>query len=199
MIESVHLPEALLREINANSKKISVPKDTQIISTGDNMDYIPFVLEGRIRVFIENEDTGKEVLLYYVENGETCLMSMIASFRNKISKVSATTEKSCEIVTVSNEKIREWQIQYPEWNDLILDLFVNRYDDMIETIEELSFKKIEDRLMAYLEKYLNNSGKIVVSKTHKQIAKDLGSSREVITRTLKKIEANTDHKFLFRT
>jgi CRP/FNR family transcriptional regulator len=122
-------------------------------------------------------------------------MSMIASFGSKISKVSATTEIMTEVATVSNEKIREWQIQYPEWNNLILDLFVNRYNDMINTIEELSFKKIEDRLKTYLNKYLNKSGKIVVSKTHLQISKDLGTSREVVSRALKKIESEMNYEF----
>ncbi len=198
MLENLHLPKALIQDINSNSKKIVVPSGTQIISIGDRLDYIPFVLNGTIRVFIENEDTGKEVLLYYVENGGTCLMSMIASFGDKISKVSATTEINTEVATVSNEKIREWQIQYPEWNNLILDLFVNRYNDMINTIEELSFKKIEDRLKIYLKKYLNKSGKIVVSKTHLQISKDLGTSREVISRALKKIESEMDYEFFLK-
>lgn len=198
MLKNLHLPDALTHEINSNSKKIVVPTDTQIISIGDRLDYVPFVLNGTIRVYIENEDTGKEILLYYVENGGTCLMSMIASFGNKISKVSATTEGETEVVTVSNEKIRAWQIQYPEWNNFILDLFVNRYNDMIQTIEELSFKKIEDRLKNYLDKYLNKSGKILVSKTHLQIAKDLGTSREVVSRTLKKLESEMHYEFLLK-
>ena len=120
---------------------------------------------------------------------------MIASFGSKISKVSATTEIMTEVATVSNEKIREWQIQYPEWNNLILDLLVSRYNDMINTIEELSFKKIEDRLKTYLNKYLNKSGKIIVSKTHLQISKDLGTSREVVSRALKKIESEMNYEF----
>ena len=77
------------------------------------MAHIPFVLNGSIRVFIENDETGKEVLLYYVDKGETCLMSMIASFKDKISKVSATTESESELVFISNEKVREWQVKFP--------------------------------------------------------------------------------------
>ena len=93
-----------------------------------------------------------------------------------------------ELVLVTNEKISEWQIKFPEWNNLIIDLFVNRYDDLLNTIEEISFKKIDARLKAYLIKHSNNSGEINLNKTHKQIANDLGTSREVISRTLKKIE-----------
>ena len=188
MFESIGLPKALIKEINENSQKQKFAKNTPLITNGDLMAHIPFVLNGSIRVFIENDDTGKEVLLYYVDKGETCLMSMIASFKDKISKVSATTESDSELVFISNEKVREWQVKFPEWNNLIIDLFVNRYDDLLNTIEELSFKKIDARLKAYLKKHSSNSGEINLSKTHKQIANDLGTSREVISRTLKKIE-----------
>ncbi len=192
MFESIGLPEPLIKEINKYSKKIKFAKNTQIISIGDKMKHIPFVLNGSVRVYIENEDTGKEVLLYYVDKGQTCLMSMIASFKDKISKVSATTERDSELVLVTNEKISEWQNKFPEWNDLIIDLFVNRYYDLLNTIEEISFKKIDARLKAYLKKHSNNSGKINLNKTHKQIANDLGTSREVISRTLKKIEVENE-------
>ena len=198
MFESIGLPEALIKEINENSQKQKFPKNTNLISIGDQMVHIPFVLNGSIRVYTENEDTGKEVLLYYVEKGETCLMSMIASFKNKVSKVSASTEKDSEIVLISNEKVHEWQMKFSEWNDLIINLFVNRYDDLLQTIEEISFKKIDDRLKTYLNKHLNDSGEISISKTHKQIANDLGTSREVISRTLKKIEVNMDTDFILK-
>lgn len=198
MFESIGLPEALIKEINENSQRQKFPKNTNLISIGDQMAYIPFVLNGSIRVYTENEDTSKEVLLYYVEKGETCLMSMIASFKNKVSKVSASTEKDSEIVFISNEKVHEWQMKFSEWNDLIINLFVNRYDDLLQTIEEISFKKIDDRLKTYLNKHLNDSGEISISKTHKQIANDLGTSREVISRTLKKIEVDMDTNFILK-
>ena len=198
MFESIGLPEALIKEINENSQRQKFPKNTNLISIGDQMAYIPFVLNGSIRVYTENEDTGKEVLLYYVEKGETCLMSMIASFKNKVSKVSASTERDSEIVFISNEKVHEWQMKFSEWNDLIINLFVNRYDDLLQTIEEISFKKIDDRLKTYLNKHLNDSGEISISKTHKQIANDLGTSREVISRTLKKIEVDMDTNFILK-
>ena len=198
MFESIGLPEALIKEINENSQRQKFPKNTNLISIGDQMAYIPFVLNGSIRVYTENENTGKEVLLYYVEKGETCLMSMIASFKNKVSKVSASTEKDSEIVFISNEKVHEWQMKFSEWNDLIINLFVNRYDDLLQTIEEISFKKIDDRLKTYLNKHLNDSGEISISKTHKQIANDLGTSREVISRTLKKIEVDMDTNFILK-
>jgi CRP/FNR family transcriptional regulator len=155
---------------------------------GQQMTFIPFVKKGCVRVFIENNDIDKEQLLYYVNEGQTCLMSMIASFGDKKSKVSAITETDCEIITVSNSKVREWQKEYTEWNDLIIDLFVMHYQELLETIDSLSFKKIEERLYDYLHKLTNEAGMVDVKKTHLDISRDLSTSREVITRALKKLQ-----------
>ena len=152
------------------------------------MTFIPFVKKGCVRVFVENNDIDKEQLLYYVNEGQTCLMSMIASFGDKKSRVSAITETDCEIIAVSNSKVREWQKVFTEWNDLIIDLFVMRYHELLETIDALSFKKIDQRLYDYLYKLVNEAGMVDIKKTHLDIARDLSTSREVITRALKKLQ-----------
>ncbi len=188
MILSNLLPSALIEEINASSTTVDIPKNVKIISVGDFMDFIPFVKKGTVRVFIEDKETNKEQLLYYVSDGETCLMSMIASFGDRKSKVSAITDSECQILKVSNSEVRTWQNDYKEWNDLILNLFLNRYWDLLDTINALSFKRIDERLYSYLKKNSQSNGNIAESKTHKQIAKDLGTSREVISRSLKKLQ-----------
>jgi len=188
MILSNLLPSALIEEINASSTTVDIPKNVKIISVGDFMDFIPFVKKGTVRVFIEDKETKKEQLLYYVSDGETCLMSMIASFGDRKSKVSAITDSECQILKVSNSEVRTWQNDYKEWNDLILNLFLNRYWDLLDTINALSFKRIDERLYSYLKKNSQSNGNIADNKTHKQIAKDLGTSREVISRSLKKLQ-----------
>ena len=188
MIKNLTLPASLVSEIEQNSTTIEVPKNIKIVSKGDLMDYVPFVKNGSVRVFIEDQDSNKEQLLYYVGGGETCLMSMIASFGDKISMVSAVTESNSEIIKVSNEKVRIWQKEHKEWNDLILNLFLKRYWDLMDTINALSFQKVDERLYSYLKKEASDSGELEALKTHKQMAKDLGTSREVISRTLKKLQ-----------
>jgi len=188
MILSNSLPPALIEEINASTTTVDIPKNVKIISVGDFMDFIPFVKKGTVRVFIEDEETKKEQLLYYISDGETCLMSIIASFGDRKSKVSAITDSECQILKVSNSEVRTWQTDYKEWNDLILNLFLNRYWDLLDTINALSFKRIDERLYSYLKKNSQSNGNIAYSKTHKQIAKDLGTSREVISRSLKKLQ-----------
>ena len=188
MIDSILLPSKLSNDIEATSDFLEVSANSKIISMGQQMTFIPFVKKGCVRVFIENNDIDKEQLLYYVNEGQTCLMSMIASFGDKKSKVSAITETDCEIITVSNSKVREWQKEYTEWNDLIINLFVMHYQELLETIDALSFKKIEERLYDYLHKLTNEAGMVDVKKTHLDISRDLSTSREVITRALKKLQ-----------
>jgi CRP/FNR family transcriptional regulator len=188
MIDSISLPSKLSNDIEDTSDFLEVSANSKIISMGQQMTFIPFVKKGCVRVFIENNDIDKEQLLYYVNEGQTCLMSMIASFGDKKSKVSAITETDCEIITVSNSKVREWQKEYTEWNDLIIDLFVMHYQELLETIDSLSFKKIEERLYDYLHKLTNEAGMVDVKKTHLDISRDLSTSREVITRALKKLQ-----------
>ena len=188
MLKYNDLPAGLKKEIQIASKMIDVPAGQIIVNSGDKMDYVPFVMNGSVRVFVENEDVSKELLLYYVESGQTCMMSMIAGFTNKISKVSAETELESSIMLVPANKIRIWQIEYEEWNNLILELFLDRYDNLISTIEELSFKKVEDRLIKYLNNYKDQNGYIQIDKTLKEIARDIASSREVVSRTLKKLQ-----------
>ena len=188
MILSSSLPSTLMEEINASSTTVDIPKNVKIISVGDFMDFIPFVKKGIVRVFIEDEETKKEQLLYYVSDGETCLMSMIASFGDSISKVSAITDTECQILKVPNSKVRTWQTDYKEWNDLILNLFLKRYWDLLDTINALSFKRIDERLYSYLKKNSPSNGSIADSRTHREIANDLGTSREVISRSLKKLQ-----------
>jgi CRP/FNR family transcriptional regulator len=188
MIDSISLPTKLSNEIESTADFLEVPANSKIISMGQQMTFIPFVKKGCVRVFVENNDIDKEQLLYYVNEGQTCLMSMIASFGDKKSKVSAITETDCEIIKVSNSKVREWQKVYTEWNDLVIDLFVMRYQELLETIDALSFKKIDERLYDYLYKLSNEAGMVDIKKTHLDISRDLSTSREVITRALKKLQ-----------
>jgi len=168
MILYNQLPEELKRDIEKVSKKLDVKAGEIIVNAGDRMDFVPFIMDGSVRVFIENDDVNKELLLYYVEGGQTCMMSMIAG----------------------------WQIEYEEWNNLILNLFLDRYDDLISTIDELSFKKVEDRLIKYLDNYKDQSGNIKIDKTFKEIARDIASSREVVSRSLKKLQNDNKIKFI---
>ena len=187
MIENLRLPAELIGEIEKNVEIIKVPQNTIIVSKGDKMSFLPFVSKGSVRVYIENEDVDKEKLLYYLGEGQTCLMSMIASLSDKRSQVSAITETACDIIQIPNKNFRDWQKKYSEWNDFIIQLFMGQYQSLLETVDELSFKKIDERLLTYLSKNKDADGVVDIKKSHLDIANDLATSREVITRALKKL------------
>lgn len=192
------LGQSLRAEFEKNATTLKVPKNAQIISVDDRINDIPFLVSGTIRVYAESYESGKEVLLYYLESGETCFMSIIAGMGDQISKVSAVTETDCELHSLPNLKVKEWQLAYSEWNGFILGLMVKNYTNTIKTIEELSFLNIESRLINYLQKHQTTDGVTEVVKTHQQIAKDLGTSREVITRVLKKIQFDEKNILVFK-
>ena len=192
------LSKNLIRELSSHATSLTVPKNTQIISIGDTIEDIPFLVSGVIRVYVESYESGKEILLYYLENGETCFMSIIAGMGDEISKVSAITETECEINAVSNDKVKQWQGQHTEWNRFIIDLLVSNYTNSIKTIEELSFLNIESRLLNYLKKHQMVNDLIEISKTQRQIAQDLSTSREVVSRVLKKVKFDPEFKKLFK-
>ncbi len=187
MIENLPLPAELIGEIEKSAEIVEIPQNTIIVSKGDKMNFLPFVSKGSVRVYIENENVDKEKLLYYVGEGQTCLMSMIASLSDKRSQVAATTETACHIIQIPNKDFRDWQKKYAEWNDFIIHLFMGQYQSLLETVDELSFKKIDERLLTYLSKNKNSKGTVDIKKSHLDIANDLATSREVITRALKKL------------
>ncbi len=180
------LSTPLLNALKENSEIIEVDKNTELLREGQYVKVVPIVLSGTIRVYIKHED--KELLLYYIKPNESCIMSFSAVIENLPSKVYAVTDEESEIMAIPISKIDSLLKSFPELNTLYYKLYIERYADLINTIESAMFEKLDQRILEYLKNKskLLNSNQIKI--THKQIAMDLGSSREVISRTLKKIE-----------
>ncbi|MEE9361001.1 MAG: Crp/Fnr family transcriptional regulator [Cellulophaga sp.] len=177
----------LKEEIQDVSKLVSVDKGTEILRTGGYIKGIPLLVSGLIKVFKEDE-SGNEVLLYYIEPGESCIMSVMTLMRNETSKVKAVVEKNAEIVLLPADKMLVITKKYPSWNDFIYDLFHLKFEELLHTIEILTFSNKDKRLLEYLKKEAMLSNSNTIKATHQHIAYDLGSSREVISRLLKKLE-----------
>lgn len=167
---------ALRQELDVNFEAIKVKKNTVLVSEGDFMRKIPFVKNGLIKVYKEDVDLDRELLLYYVESGETCMMSLVASLRETHSQVSAKTEQDSDILLIPSEKIKEWRDRFPEWNQFILDTFLERYFELMETIKEITFDNIENRIIKLLYSSAKESKSNEVHITHKQIANHLGTT-----------------------
>ena len=181
-----HFSSELLAEINQSSILKILPEDTEILREGQYIKAIPVVISGLIKVFTRYED--KELLLYYIKPNESCIMSFSASLKNQPSKIFAVTEEHTEALLLPVEKVNLWTNQFPDINSLFFQQFNLRYSELLDTINHLLFDQLDKRLYDYLVKKagLTNSNPLKIS--HRQIASELGTAREVISRVMKKLE-----------
>lgn len=161
---------------------------TVILKQGAYIKVIPLVISGLAKVFKEEAVNGNEVLLYYIQPGESCIMSVTTLIRNRASQVKAVIEEDSEVVIIPADKALQIAKSYPKWNEFIYDLFNLKFEELLNVIEILTFSNKEKRLIEYLKKESQLKETPILHTTHQQIAYDLGSSREVISRLLKKLE-----------
>ena len=181
-------------ELLENSKILSVKKGETIIREGQYLKILPLVIAGNIRVFQQYED--REALLYYVSTGQTCIMSLSSCFFNTPSKSYAVAEDDTEILCVPVKFISIWQRQYTEWNEFVLSTFRDRYDDLITSFNSAVFNNVEQRIIDYLKLFSVNHQTKSIPITHIQLAHELGTTRVVTSRILKKFEHEKKVKLL---
>jgi len=178
----------LKNELIAISSIHKFPAGTVILKQGAYVKVIPLMVSGLAKVFKEESVNGNEVLLYYIKPGESCVMSVTTLVRNETSQVKAVIEEDSEVVVIPADKAISIAKAYPQWNEFIYDLFNFKFEELINVIEILTFSNKDKRLLEYLKKEARLKGSTLLHTTHQQIAYDLGSSREVISRLLKKLE-----------
>ena len=165
--------------------------DDIIMDIGQALTHVPLLLEGNIKVLREDND-GNELLLYVLESGDTCSMSLTCCMAKSKSKIRAVADKDSSIIMIPNEKMSEWFHSNESWRNFILQSYQVRFNEMLETIDTLAFMKMDERLFKYLIDHVKLNASKTISKTHQDIAEDLHTSRVVISRLLKQLE--NDHK-----
>lgn len=160
-----------------------------IIREGQFISSFPLVVKGLIRVSRTNDD-GNELLLYYLNEYEVCAMSLTCCMTQVSSDINAVAEKHSEVILLPVEVIDEWISKYPSWKQFIMRTFQNRFRKLIETVDAIAFMKLDERLIKYFTDKNKNSGSTTYNGTHQELALQLNSSREVISRLLKKLEQN---------
>lgn len=176
----------LLQFIANEAIELDVPAETTLLKTGNYVQSVPLVVKGLIRVSRNEED--KELLLYYIHPGEMCIMSFSACCSNSASMIEAATLEESKILLIPSVKLREWITNFPTFNFYVYEMFNKRYLDLIDTIDQLIFNRMDERLYNYLKDKVLLSGNGHINITHQQIATDMGTAREVISRLLKKLE-----------
>jgi len=177
----------LLQEIEKISSIHEFEKETIILKENSYVKVIPLLISGLIKVYKEDE-SGNEILLYYIEPGESCIMSIMAAEKNEKISVKGIVEEKSEIVIIPIQKLQSLRRNYPQWNLFVYSLFNEKFDEVIEMIKILTFSNKEKRLEDYLLKEASIKNTTEIHQSHQEIANELGSSREVISRLLKKLE-----------
>ena len=148
---------------------------------------VPIVISGSMRVMRTDED-GRELLLYYIKSGESCIMSFLGGLHDDTSKVKAIAEEAAEVLFVPVDKVREMIKEFPEWTEYIFRLYHKKFEELLAVVNDVAFKKLDERLLDFLKKKCELSGEKTIHITHEQIAIELGSARVVISRLLKHME-----------
>ncbi len=184
-----YLPEfsnELLNEIAEYGQLKEIPEGVEILKEGQYVKAIPIVLEGLVKTFTRAEE--KELLLYYIGPAQSCIMSFSAGLSNAPSRIFAFTEDASLLLLLPADKLSKWVKQYPQINELFFQQYNLRYTEMLDTINSLLFDKLDQRLYNYLLEKSKLKGEKILSLRHKQIAGELGTAREVITRVMKRLE-----------
>ncbi len=148
---------------------------------------IPIVVKGTLKV-LRTEDDGREILLYYIKAGESCIMSFLGGLHNETSKVKAEVEEDAEILFLPVEKVALFIKEYPQWLDYIFRLYHKRFEELLDIVNAIAFKKVDERLLNLLNKKKELTGNSTLNITHEQLANELGTARVVVSRLLKQLE-----------
>lgn len=150
---------------------------------------IPIVTKGTLKVMRTEED-GREILLYYITAGESCIMSFLGGMHDEKSKVKAEVEDDAEIMFLPMEKVHLFIKEHPEWLDYIFRLYHKRFEELLEIVNAIAFRKVDERLLSLLHKKVELTGSNTLNITHEQLANELGTARVVVSRLLKQLEEN---------
>lgn len=148
---------------------------------------IPIVISGTIKV-TQSDFDNREILLYYIKPGESCIMSFLAGLHQDQSKIKATVEETTELLLVPIEKVSLLIKEFPSWLDYIFKLYHKRFEELLEVVNAVAFKKMDERLLDFLQNKSVIMNQKILHITHEQVANELGTARVVISRLLKKLE-----------
>ena len=179
--------EALLEEITRVGTLREVPADFELMDIGEPIKGVPLMLSGAIKISREDVN-GDELLLYYLEEGDSCTMTMAWEMGQQKSEIRAVTELPSQLIMVPLSAVEEWSSRFPSWRKFIFQSYHKRMEELLATVDSIAFDQLEKRLWAYLVQKKRVTKVNALSITHQTIAQEMHSSRVVISRLLKRLE-----------
>ncbi|HLT32714.1 MAG TPA: Crp/Fnr family transcriptional regulator [Aquaticitalea sp.] len=179
----------LIEEIKTKGKKLSLKDGDVILDVGQTIKLIPILLKGSLKVSRIDEN-GNELLLYYINSNESCAMTFTCCMEQYPSEIRVTAEGDVELVSIPVSVMDEWMGKFGTWKNFVMKTIRSRFKELLETIDQIAFQKLDERLVHYLKEKSKATGSSLINMSHEQIANEMASSREVISRLLKKLENN---------
>jgi CRP/FNR family transcriptional regulator, anaerobic regulatory protein len=187
-----HFPDIneskLQEEIATVGQLMHFKAGDRIMDYGAYIRLVPLVIKGSIKVVREDAEQDNELFLYFLNAGDTCSMSFSCCMMNKVSDIRTTAEDDTTIIGIPIRYVDQWMMQYKSWKSFVMTSYDSRLRELVQTIDNIVFHKLDDRLLDYLRKKAEANSSNVIHNTHQEIASDLNASREAISRLLKQFE-----------
>ena len=179
--------EDLLEEISRVGTFKEIPEGYKMIEIGQYVKSMPLLISGAIKILRDDTD-GDELLLYFLEKGDTCAMTLSCCLGETKSEIRAIAETDAKLIMIPIEKMETWTATYKSWRNFVFNSYHTRLMEMLETIDSIAFMKMDERLLKYLKDKSKVNDSTVIHSTHQEIAYELHTSRVVVSRLLKKLE-----------
>ena len=177
----------LKEELILNSENLNFAEGDQLMRTGQYFKSSMLIIEGLVKVYREDEE-GNEFFMYYLKPGQACALSLVCATKQETSQIMAKAVKETEVLSIPLKFMDQWMTKYKSWYHFVLETYRSRFEELLLTLDQIAFRAMDERLEFYLKNHRDTLGTSTIAINHQQIADELNSSREVISRLLKKME-----------
>jgi CRP/FNR family transcriptional regulator len=176
----------LVKEMGKIAEVKTFKEGELLMRTGQNIRYTILLLKGLVKIYRE-DDEGNEFFMYYLDGGKACALSMICASKQDTSELTAKSVTDTTVITIPLSFMDQWMTKYKSWYQFVLGTYKERFEELLLTIDHIAFRNMDERLVFYLKRHQDKLKSNNIPLTHSEIAQELNSSREVITRLLKKL------------
>ncbi len=176
-----------IEELNSNGSIVHFNRGEVILQAGAYIRNTVLVLSGVLKIYRE-DDEGNEFFMYYLQPGQACAISMICASKQEKSVITAKVIEDTELLMIPYSQVEKWMLNYPSWNQFVLETYRSRFEEVLHVVDSIAFNSMDERLGFYLKRHFEQGQSLDIHITHQTIAKELSTSREVISRLLKKME-----------
>ncbi|PLK45836.1 Crp/Fnr family transcriptional regulator [Emticicia sp. TH156] len=177
----------LLQELALVGNYVVLEEGHVLMQPGGYIRFVPIILKGSVKILRPDHD-GREALLYYLGGMDSCAMSLTCCLGHKQSEILAVTDEATTLISIPIEKVEEWMTRYNSWKQFVFMTYQRRFEDLLNTIDQIAFHKLDDRLLMLLKRKAKACNCKVFLTTHEELANELATSREVVSRLLKQLE-----------